>query len=80
LNIDFISDEILELSSFDDETKLSNRINIIFEDFPFYKTHSKGIVINLSDNSLYFINEDLEIDSIPWSSEYEWARKKNINR
>ena len=76
LNIDFISDEILELSSFDDETKLSNRINIIFEDFPFYKTHSKGIVINLSNNSLYFINEDLEIDSIPWSSEYEWARKR----
>jgi penicillin-binding protein 1A len=76
LNIDFISDEILELSSFDDETKLSNRINIIFEDFAFYKTHSKGIVINLSNNSLYFINEDLEIDSIPWSSEYEWARKR----
>ena len=76
LNINFISDEILDFYSFDDESNLSNRINIIFENFPFYKTHSKGIVINVGYDSLYFINEDLEINSIPWSSEYDWARKR----
>ena len=31
LNINFISDEILDFYSFDDESNLSNRINIIFE-------------------------------------------------
>ena len=62
LNINFISDEILDFYSFDDESNLSNRINIIFENFPFYKTHSKVIVINVGYDSLYFINEDLEIN------------------
>ena len=81
LNIDFISDEVMDFNSFEDETSLLNSINEIFEDLPFYKTHSKGIVINFKDNNLYFINEELEIDSISWSSEYEWARKRiSINQ
>ena len=76
LNVQFLLDEISDIASFDNEAYLSNRINVIFEDIPFYTTHSKGIVINFKNNSLYFINENLEIDSIPWSSEYEWARKR----
>ena len=81
LNIDFILDEVMDFNSFEDETSLLNSINEIFEDLPFYKTHSKGIVINFKDNNLYFINEELEIDSISWSSEYEWARKRiSINQ
>jgi penicillin-binding protein 1A len=76
LNIQFLLDEISDIASFDNEAYLSNRINVIFEDFPFYSSHSKGIVINFMNDSLYFINEDLKIDSIPWSSEYEWARKR----
>ena len=59
LNIDFISDEVMDFNSFEDETSLLNSINEIFEDLPFYKTHSKGIVINFKDNNLYFINEEL---------------------
>ena len=81
LNIDFLSNEAIDFNFFDDETSLSNSINMIFEDFPFYKTHSKGIVISFKDNNLFFINEELEIDSISWSSEYEWARKRiSINQ
>jgi len=81
LNIDFLSNEAMDFNFFDDETSLSNSINVIFEDFPFYKTHSKGIVISFKDNNLFFINEELEIDSISWSSEYEWARKRiSINQ
>ena len=62
LNIDFLSNEAMDFNFFDDETSLSNSINVIFEDFPFYKTHSKGIVISFKDNNLFFINEELEID------------------
>ena len=76
LNIQFLLDEISDIDSFGNEAYLSNRINVIFEDIPFYTTHSKGIVINFKNDSLYFINENLEIDSIAWSSEYEWARKR----
>ncbi len=76
LNIQFLLDEISDIDSFGNEAYLSNRINVIFEDIPFYTTHSKGIVINFKNDSLYFINENLEINSIPWSSEYEWARKR----
>jgi len=76
LNVQFLLDEISDIDSFGNEAYLSNRINVIFEDIPFYTTHSKGIVINFKNDSLYFINENLEINSIPWSSEYEWARKR----
>ena len=37
LNIDFLSNEAMDFNFFDDETSLSNSINVIFEDFPFYK-------------------------------------------
>ena len=76
LNVQFLLDEISDIDSFGNEAYLSNRINVIFEDIPFYTTHSKGIVINFKNDSLYFINENLEINSIAWSSEYEWARKR----
>ena len=36
LNIQFLLDEISDIDSFDNEAYLSNRINVIFEDIPFY--------------------------------------------
>ena len=76
LDNSFIFDEISNASSFDDKELLINEIKSIFDSFPFYKSYIKGLVIKLSSEELFYLNEKLEINSIPWSSEYEWARKR----
>ena len=79
LDINFLEEDIYISDLYDDSKSLSNQISIIFENFPYYKTHTKGLVISFKDNKLHFIDENLEIHSIIWSDEYRWARKKTSN-
>ena len=52
------------------------KINELFETFPAYKSHKLGIVIEVVNEKLFFLDEDLNILSINWTNEYEWARKR----
>jgi penicillin-binding protein 1A len=79
LDINFLEEDIYVRDFYDDNKSLSNQISIIFENFPYYKTHTKGLVISFKDEKLHFIDENLEIHSIIWSDEYRWARKKTSN-
>ena len=79
LNINFLQEDIYVSDFYDDRKNLSNQISIIFENFPYYKTHTKGLVISFKDEKLHFIDENLEIHSIVWSDEYKWARKRISN-
>ena len=79
LDINFLEEDIYVSDFYDDNKSLSNQISIIFENFPYYKTHTKGLVISFKDEKLHFIDENLEIHSIIWSDEYRWARKKTSN-
>ena len=79
LDINFLEEDIYVSDFYDDSKSLSNQISIIFENFPYYKTHTKGLVISFKDEKLHFIDENLEIHSIIWSDEYRWARKKTSN-
>ena len=79
LDINFLEEDIYVSDFYDDNKSLSNQISIIFENFPYYKTHTKGLVISFKDEKLHFIDENLEIHSIIWSNEYRWARKKTSN-
>ncbi len=76
LDTSFIFSEISKSSSFDDKELVINKIKSVFDDFPFYKSHIKGLVIKINPSKLFYLNEYLEVDSISWSSEYEWARKR----
>ena len=76
LDTSFIFSEISKSGSFDDKELLINRIKSVFDNFPFYKSHIKGLVIKINPSKLFYLNEYLEVDSISWSSEYEWARKR----
>jgi penicillin-binding protein 1A len=79
LDVNFLEEDIYVSDFYDDSKSLSNQISIIFENFPYYKTHTKGLVISFKDEKLHFIDENLEIHSIIWSDEYRWARKKTSN-
>jgi penicillin-binding protein 1A len=76
LDVNFLQEDIYVTEYYYDSKNLSNQISIIFENFPYYKTHIKGLVISFKDEKLHFIDENLEIHSIVWSDEYEWARKR----
>ena len=81
LDINFLQEDVSSNVFYDDSASLTNQISIIFEDFPYYKTHKKGLVISFKDEKLHFIDENLEIFSIVWSEEYEWARERiSINQ
>ena len=79
LDINFLEEDIYVSDFYDDSKSLSNQISIIFENFPYYKTHTKGLVISFKDEKLHFIDENLDIHSIIWSDDYRWARKKTSN-
>ena len=76
LNSEFIFSEINNENSGDSADSFLNKINSIFDNYPYYQTHLKGIVINASNEELFFLNEKFEIQNIPWSSEYNWARDR----
>ena len=76
LNIDFISDETTYFSYYEDDASLPSRISKVFESYPYLNTHIKALVISIDNEKLYFINENLKIDNLSWSSEYEWARER----
>jgi penicillin-binding protein 1A len=81
LDTNFLQEDIYASDYYDDSISLANKISIIFEDYPYYKTHIKGLVISFKDKKLHFIDENLKIHSIIWSDEYEWAKKRiSINK
>tara|TARA_B100000579_G_scaffold84959_1_gene66355 strand:+ start:7428 stop:9866 length:2439 start_codon:yes stop_codon:yes gene_type:complete len=59
-----------------DSNLTSNKILTIFDSHPFYKSHTKSIVIDVKDEKFLAINENFEIITVLWSNEYEWARKR----
>ena len=59
-----------------DEDNLSNKLSKIFDSFPFYITHMKALVINVTSKKITFINENFDLGSILWKEEYDWAREK----
>jgi penicillin-binding protein 1A len=64
-----------------DENIISNKLNNIFDSYPFYKTHIKAIVIKVSDNEIFALDEDFNIQKILWTNQYLWARNKiSINK
>ena len=54
---------------------LINRLIDIFDSLPYYNTHTKAMVIKVEENEGYLINENFELITISWTSDYKWARQ-----
>ncbi len=57
------------------QDSLINRLLDIFDSLPYYKTHTKAMVIKVEENEGYLINENFELITISWTSDYKWARQ-----
>jgi penicillin-binding protein 1A len=74
---DFLKENMEQASSFDSNSNvIGSRVSDIFSSYPYYESHAKGIVAGISDNELLFVDENLDIQTINWSSRYNWARKQ----
>ena len=74
---DFLREDMEQASSFNSNSNvIGSRVSDIFSSYPYYESHVKGIVAGISDNELLFIDENLDIQTINWSSRYNWARKQ----
>ena len=47
---------------------IGSRVSDVFSSYPYYESHVKGIVAGISNNELLFIDENLDIQTINWSS------------
>ena len=81
LDISFLLNDIYFSEINFDENIISNKINNIFDSYPYYETHIKAIVIKVSDDEIAVLDEELNIKKVLWTNEYAWARKKiSINK
>ena len=76
LNISFLFDESYFGEIYLDKNITSNKLTDIFDSYPFYESHIKAIVVNVTSEKIDVIDENFELKSIYWSKNYEWARKQ----
>ena len=81
LDVSFLLNDVYFSEINFDENIISNKLNNIFDSYPYYKTHIKAIVIKVSDNEIFALGEDFNIKKILWTNQYLWARNKiSINK
>ena len=57
-----------------DDSDITNQISNIFNSFPYFRTHTKAIVIRVDEKKIICINQNLDLIEVTWSNEYYWAR------
>ena len=81
LNLDFLLKETYFNDINLDDDDIKNQISNVFNSFPYYKTHTKAIVIKVEKNKIISINQNLDLLEVTWSNEYLWARpQESINK
>ena len=81
LDVSFLLNDVYFSEINFDENIISNKLNNIFDSYPYYKTHIKAIVIKVSDDEIFTLGEDFNIKKILWTNQYLWARNKiSINK
>ena len=76
MNLSFLTESSYFNESNFNKNDISFKIKNIFDSYPFFESHTKAFVINVSNNELKVINENFDIIDVLWSDSYEWAREK----
>ena len=75
LDLNFLTSDYYSSEVSLNKDSIINRLINIFDSFPYYKTHTKAMVIQVGEKKSYLINENFELQTILWTSEYKWARQ-----
>ena len=76
MNIDFLIENSYLSESNPNENNISNELSDIFDLYPFYENYEKALVISVSNDILYLVNENFNLVSVSWTSDFNWARQR----
>ena len=76
LNLDFLTEEKYTDNNDLNKNNISNILSNLFDNHAYYKGYIKGLVIYVDNDQIYIINESFDINTVSWTSEYSWARKR----
>ena len=76
MNIDFLIENSYLSESNPNENNISNELSDIFDLYPFYENYEKALVIKVSNDILYLVNENFNLVSVSWTSDFNWARQR----
>ena len=76
MNIDFLIENSYLSESNPNENNISSELSDIFDLYPFYENYEKALVIKVSNDILYLVNENFNLVSVSWTSDFNWARQR----
>jgi penicillin-binding protein 1A len=76
LNLDFLTDERYTDNNDLNKNNISNILSNLFDNHAYYQGYIKGLVIYVDNYEIYTINESFDINTVSWTGEYSWARKR----
>ena len=63
------------------DQSLSSIIRDIFNQGIFLDTHNRAIVIDIKPERIMYLDEQFNLQTLPWSEEYKWAKRRiTINK
>ena len=76
LNLDFLIEERYTDNNDLNKKNISNILSGLFDNHSYYEGYIKGLVVYVDADEIAVINENFDINTVSWSSEYSWARKR----
>ncbi|MFL2715158.1 MAG: penicillin-binding protein 1A [Gammaproteobacteria bacterium] len=76
LNLDFLTDEKYIDNNDLNKNNISNILSNLFDNHAYYEGYIKGLVIYVDNDQIYIIDESFGINTVSWTNEYSWARKR----
>ncbi len=76
LNLDFLTDEKYIDNNDLNKNNISNILSNLFDNHAYYEGYIKGLVIYVDNDQIYIIDESFDINTVSWTNEYSWARKR----
>ena len=76
MKIDFLIENSYLSESNPNENNISNELSDIFDLYPFYENYEKALVIKVSNDILYLVNENFNLVNVSWTSDFNWARQR----
>ena len=76
LNLDFLIEERYTDNNDLIKKNISNILSGLFDNHSYYEGYVKGLVIYVDIDQIAVIDENYDINTVSWSNEYSWARKR----
>ncbi len=75
-NLDILREESMELDELGMKQSLIAIIREIFDQSINLDSHAKAIIIDVKPERIIYLDDDFNLQNLPWSESYKWARRR----